>query len=186
MNDRLGRSKEPLYERPALDWVWAAALVAVHAAVVWRTGRGDLLAWHGPERRATVYTALAGSTGTLLAVVSVGLGIYLSASGERMRWLRGHAGWRGTRVWLAVVVNLLVTLFLSVVALATDASVTAEGTVVEGAEWIRWAVELAVVALVTSFVRMLLFFREILLTKSVDEGEAAGGRKQGGVGFNRL
>lgn len=183
MNGKPCRSRDPLYERPVLDWLWAAALVVAHGAVVWRTGHGDLLAWHGPERRATVYTSLAGSTGTLLAVVSVGLGVYLSAAGERMRWLRRHAGWRGTRVWLAVIVNLLATLVVSVVALATDTSTTATGAVIEGAEWMRWVVEFAVVALTISFVRMLLFFRGILTTKASDENEKAS-RPQHGIGFD--
>lgn len=184
MNGHSGRPTDPVYERPAFDWLWAATLVAAHYAVVWITGQGDIMAWHGPERRSTIYVTLAGSTGTLLAVVSVGLGIYLSASGERMRWLRRHASWRGTRVWLAVVVNLLVTLVVAIAALATDSSVDAAGEVVKGAEWMRWLVQLAVLSLAISFTRMLLFFRAVLTTKGLDEDdEGKAGSPQRGVGF---
>lgn len=153
----------PWYERPAFDWLLAAGAVAVHFVVVTNaSGGGDLLAWHGAERRLMLYGLTTNAASFLLTVGLASLALYIGGRGRRLAEFRRDLGHGALRTLYSVVTGLLVVLLVSLVATALDAAPAASSEPtgdVGGLPQVRWVYELVVVLLLWRFLRVAVIYR---------------------------
>lgn len=122
------------YELPRLDYLLAAAVVAIHAGLVWRFDTGDVLAWGGAAQRTQLYFIAAAVAALMLTVGTSSLAMYLGGTGQRVREFREDVGVHGLALILSVITALLMLSLVSVVAIAIDVRNGSNA-------WMRWVFE---------------------------------------------
>ena len=100
-------SKQGVFGPPFLIPLVAGTAVLAYAYAIDRFGLFDVMESAGIDRRLGFYALLATAGTLLIAVISTGLGIYLSSSNPSIVDLRERAGQMGRRVWSRALLALL-------------------------------------------------------------------------------
>lgn len=154
------------------DLLVATIVVGVHGAVVWRTGRFDLLNWVDASDRRGVYSAFAvvvSLTGALSGVAVSQLG---SAKGPRAKALKRDVGRDLARSWRSIYVGSMGAALLALVALALDSTkaIPAGQTPVGyNATVAQWTFEFAVVFAIVRFARLTTIFEPMISALAKDD-----------------
>lgn len=154
------------------DLLIAGFVVGIHALVVWRTGRFDVLSWSEAADRRGVYSAFAvvvSLTGALSGVAVSQLG---SAKGPRAKALKRDVGKDLARSWRSIYVGSMGAALLAIIALmldSTKAIPAGQSPVGHNALVAQWIFEFAIVYATMRFTRLTAIFEPMISAFAKDD-----------------
>lgn len=147
-------------ERPSLDWLLAAFVVAAHFGIVTHVGRFDFLAPLKAVERIELYGTAINPAAILVGFTLAALAFSYSSDGRRTALVRsrGHRALR--RTWLGTISGPLL-----VVAILLGAQVAER----QGETAARWAAEVAFVAVAARAARFVWLLAQLLDLRQLDD-----------------
>lgn len=152
---------ERFLERPIIDYIGSAVVIAVVIAAAHRWHSVDTLRALKPEQRADLYSKVFGPLSIVASVGLAGLAVYSSGQGTRMSLLRALYGrrllkqFRGAAAAPGVAVLALITAYVAEVG--------------HNAGWARWLAVGSIVFVLFRSVRVLYFYTGLLESAGADK-----------------
>lgn len=155
-----------LSDRPALDWVVVAILLAGHLLLTWRFAGVLTIGGLAKDDRMRVYSTVATVASLLFGFATASIAFfYGSADGERVSLMKRVMSDQLLAAWRAALSAPLVAVGLTVVALVVD-------TKADGLAAIGWVVEGALLLLAVRAVRLRWLFLSTLRLLALDTADA--------------